>query len=332
MYIKKILKYPYKFIHEFFIYYKPFGFNVAINKVLSMCAEHIPSAYVKEYMYEKKHISILKYLYIKYNKQIDEISQEVSKMSSIKTSNYLIWQCWWQGEENLSGITQMCVNSVKQNSENTPIRFITLENFSNYVKLPSCIIKKYQQGYISLTELSDILRVNLLWKYGGIWIDATILLNDKIMKKIKDYDFFTCPEPSRNKMFVSNYKWNTSFMGGNANLPLFAFVSKMFEVYWKNEKLLIDYYLLDYLIALAYNKIPLIKSEIDSVPFNNIMKHELQPFLNLPYNNDIWKNLTQNTCIFKLSRKTPEPYIKTVGDKLTFYGFLCQKYSMEINS
>lgn len=326
MYIKKILKYPYKIVNEFFIYYKPFGFYVAINKVLSMCAEHISNNRIKEFIYEKKHISILKYLYIKYNKQIEEISQEVSKMSSVKTENYSIWQCWWQGEESLSGITKMCVNSVKHNSENTPIKFITLQNYSDYVELPSFIIKKYEQGYISLTELSDILRVNLLWKYGGIWIDATILLNDKIINKIKDYKFFTCTEPCRNKMFVSNYKWNTSFMGGNANLPLYAFVSRMFEVYWKNENQLIDYYLLDYLIALAYNKVPTIKSDIDSVSFNNLKKHELQSFLNLLFNNDIWENLTQKTCIFKLSRKVP--YITMVDDKLTFYGFLCQKYGI----
>lgn len=109
----------------------------------------------------------------------------------------------------------------------------------------------------------------MLKKYGGLWIDATVLLTDKIMDEIITRDFITCPEKNDDLYFVSKYKWNTSILGGKVNLPIFSFVANMFNDYWAKENKIIDYYLFDYLIALGYRNVPKIREEIDSHPFIN---------------------------------------------------------------
>ena len=328
MIMKKIFKAIYTIYYKFSYYIKPFGFYVALFQTIDFIVSYKPNNTIANYILTKKHKIILKYLEEHYKNEIENITNEIQYLeidSSCKDFN--IWQCWWQGKESLTGITKICTNSVYINSGGAPIKFITLDNYKEYVNLPDIIIQKYKNGIISLTEFSDILRANLLFENGGLWIDATILLNENIIEYIKTFNFFTCPEICKNKCFVSEYRWNTSFIGGKKKLPLFFFIKKMFDSYWAKENKLIDYYLIDYLIALAYKRIPSIRMSINHVPYNNTKKHELQPLLNTPYNEEIWKDLTNTTCVFKLSRKTKYPYKEyDSNNNLTFYGYLKRKY------
>lgn len=327
MAIRKILNQPRKMYLAFSTNYKPFGFCVAWYKMIDVLTARIPMTALGNYISQKKHKSILNYLEQHYNNEIQEIAKIVSELHSNANTPLRIWQCWWQGEQYLEGITKICTNSVKENAQNIPITIITFDNYRKYAEIPQIIIDKYEKGLVTLTELSDILRTNLLWKWGGLWIDATILVTDKIADDFTKSDFITCKEICHNNTFVSKYKWNTSFMGGKQGLPLYAFVSKMFEVYWQNENKLIDYYLLDYLIALGYKHVQSIKNEIDNVHPNNPHKHVLQSLLNKSFSSEKWKDLTTDTKVFKLSRKATIPY-KTFdenGNK-TFYGYITEKY------
>lgn len=320
----KIVKYPIRLLTVFFDKLRPFGLKVAIAQVLYLLSEHIDSDSIKQKIYRFKHAAVLGYLEKAFALQIKNNAEIASKGQALDVAPFRIWQCWWQGTDQLSGITKMCTNSVKINSNNLPIVFITLENYSDYVQLPKYIVKKREDKIISLTEFSDILRVNLLEKYGGLWIDATVLLTDKISDDMISRNFFTCPENCSDNMFVSEYRWNTSVMGGKANLSLFSFVANMFNEYWAKENKLIDYYLLDYFIALGYKFIPKIKNEIDALPRNNPNKHRLQDLLNRPYNEDEWRQITSNTRIFKLSRKVD--YNDSVSGKKTFYKVLLERF------
>lgn len=45
--------------------------------------------------------------------------------------------------------------------------------------MPEYIINKQKEGYIDITHFSDILRMMLLTKHGGIWMDSTLLIPSK---------------------------------------------------------------------------------------------------------------------------------------------------------
>lgn len=40
-------------------------------------------------------------------------------------------------------------------------------------------------------HFSDIVRENLLYKYGGIWMDATIYMTSPFPDTIYNYDYYT---------------------------------------------------------------------------------------------------------------------------------------------
>ena len=85
-----------------------------------------------------------------------------------------IWICWFQGIENAPELVKACYNSVLKNYKDKEIIVLTEENYEQYVDIPEYILKKWKKGYISFAHFSDILRIELLSKYGGLWLDSTI--------------------------------------------------------------------------------------------------------------------------------------------------------------
>ena len=88
-----------------------------------------------------------------------------------------IWCCWWQGEAQMPELVKMCHARLKQviPASKAELHLITLDNYRDYVQLPEHIIKKFENKIITMTTMSDVLRFALLEKYGGYWLDATVL-------------------------------------------------------------------------------------------------------------------------------------------------------------
>ena len=86
-----------------------------------------------------------------------------------------IWFCWLQGFDNAPEIVHACYNSIKRNIPDREIEVIDNENWQEFVELPDYIIKKWEKGRNPAALFSDLLRLELLIKYGGTWIDSTEL-------------------------------------------------------------------------------------------------------------------------------------------------------------
>lgn len=79
------------------------------------------------------------------------------------------------GREKMPDLIRICFESVKRNlpDQNVVLRLITLENCMDYVTFTETIIRKFNEGKITYSQLSDILRAELLFRYGGMWINAS---------------------------------------------------------------------------------------------------------------------------------------------------------------
>ena len=114
---------------------------------------------------EKDFIKPYKYL-SKYLYAIDNIPEN----NDNSECSMPIWQCWFQGEENMPNSIKLCLQSIKEFNPDREIILITEKNMNEYIKLPDFIIEKYKKGIISRTHFSDILRLYLLKEYGGVWV------------------------------------------------------------------------------------------------------------------------------------------------------------------
>lgn len=236
-----------------------------------------------------------------------------------------VWLCWWQGIENAPELVKKCIESVKRfvPDEKASVQIITMENVGQYITLPEWVIKHFEQGHISLTHLSDILRFGLLYRYGGVWLDATYYVTEDFFTELFEAEtFYTCKLPAAKwRSDITRGLWSGNFWYGKARNPFFRLMLNGFYEYWRTEDKLLSYFLIDDMIAAFYDEIPWVKELIDAVPVNNPQILDMQDVLNEKYSDAKWKRLTEQTKLFKLSYKK-EWTTKTIDEKSTIYNFI----------
>ena len=232
-----------------------------------------------------------------------------------------IWVCWWQGEEQMPPIVNACYHSLLVNSNGHPVNLITKNNFSNYISLPPHIFSKLESHSISLTHFSDILRFALLSEYGGLWVDSTVFLTGKIPSVIPF--FFTIHQECQDDNYVSDYRWTGYFIGGSKKNPLFTIIFSYYCNYWSKHNNIIDYYLMDYIIAAIMELSHNLCQMVDEVPMSNPDLQFLLSHMDCPFDNDTMTTICCQTNYHKLSWKGSHNTVDPKGH-ITYYGKLLE--------
>ncbi len=246
----------------------------------------------------KELYALSKDLIVKYQKRSAESNCEIA--------NY-IWVCWWQGIENMPTIVAECYERIKLFNPDKKVVLLTENNLDNYVLFPDYILSKYRSGRISKTHLSDILRVELLKKYGGIWIDATLFTTGPVPSQVYEFAVFSGRyKYDRHDLNVSKNRWTTYFwVSRKRENILFNFLSDFWKKYWYLYDTSMEYFLLDYAIELGYHYIPAIRHEIDNIPIDGCGENPwyLLRHLNDQYDEDCMSALIKANWMQKLSYK-----------------------------
>lgn len=102
----------------------------------------------------------------------------------------IIWQYWAQGfNGQLPEVVRVCLDSVDRNKGDYEVIRLSDETIDEYVNIPEYVWAKRGHGF-SVTAFSNVLRLALLYTYGGVWLDATVLLTDSLPDDYTHYDFF----------------------------------------------------------------------------------------------------------------------------------------------
>ena len=253
-----------------------------------------------------------------YRHIVDKYQQQDT--SPQDTSSSCVWSMWWQGEDNLPEVIQLCFGNIKRHCGSHPFIVITKDNYRDYVNLPEYIIRKVEAGTITLTHFSDIVRMYLLSHYGGMWIDATILVTKDIPEGVFSANYFTLKRETNPKLYISMNRWAGNLQAVKKDNNLCAFCLDMFLEYWKTHNMLIDYVMIDYVIALAYDDLPECRKMIDSVPTGNYAFDDLQPLLNSAWDSEKYADMMNDTQFFKLTYK--HTFMKSSHGHETFYGYI----------
>lgn len=276
---------------------------------------------------EKKHEFVLSYLRRELKDVIDEYKdyREVEPAENI-ADNRIIWTLWWQGEENAPPLVKACINSMKKNANGANVIVITKDNYENYVTIPSYIFDKHEKGYICNAVLSDIIRFHLLEKYGGLWLDATILVSSPISREYYGFIFYSQhTKPQEMTCWVQNNAYHIFVIGSQPHAKLVSFTKDMFLEYWKTHNTAVDYLCTDYFFYLAMQEFPEIKAEIDSLPYSSERLYDLVKVLNKPYDESYFLKLKEDCIFSKLDWH--KKYKTIIKGKETFYKVLLSSES-----
>lgn len=234
------------------------------------------------------------------------------------------WTCWWQGEAQAPEIVKACWNSQKNYlPAGVEHCIITEENYNRYIKLPEHILEKVHQGHISIAALSDMIRASLLYKFGGFWMDATLLIVKPMEKELLDYPIYTRNLPETQ--FCSNAMWAGWFLYAKPGNILFQFLSEAFFYYFLKYDKLLHYLTVDYIIAIACNQFPEVESQLRKVPYNNEKALELGKHLREIYKKETLDLYTKDSFVQKLSYKIGQAECK----EDTIYTYLVKHWNKQ---
>lgn len=268
---------------------------------------------VEPYLIERFQVSRFKF-------QASGLTHEHPKM---------IWWCWLQGLENAPGIVKACYNSLQrhlvqgfkvQGVQGYEIKVINNDNWKEYIELPDYIITKWQKGRIPAALFSDLLRLELLIKYGGTWIDSTVLctgFQDSCSKfqEHLDADLFLfqyTPPGTAAGISISNW-----FISAHSNNELLMVLRDMLFAYWKEYNCTLDYYIFHLYFAMVAKEYP---EKVAAMPYGSSQRSiALMHSMGKPFNKEKWDKLTETVCFHKLSCRVPD---QMKNDKSNYYNHI----------
>lgn len=316
-----------KTITEFFTMWRNYGFAYATYGLLWWLCFYVrtPMSYkVSSFATRKKTQWLDKYIEKHYADIINRYRN--NPPAPIPTDDSRIWVFWGQGETQMPPLIEACHRQLKHFNPN--VTLVTKENVGDYIDLSPVIINKAQNGLITWAHFSDIVRNTLLARHGGLWLDATVWVSGTIpMDKLATIPFFTANSPvaitPSSMCFWTSFEWNWSswcLWSNCKNKLLFSFVSDMLTNIAKREQCWPDYVIQDYLIYYACRTFPSVRDDMEqSQSLRSVYRNRLAEIMNQPFDEGIYKKLTESDFVFKLSFRTS--WVKeTSQGQQTFYG------------
>ena len=267
-----------------------------------------------------RYLEKYKYTIIPY--EIERVVNELQKEDSSSHSNK-VW-CYWAQGEDMPEIVKVCVSSQKRmfkKIDGWEYVFLTDENINQYISLPHEIMEKQRKGFITRTHFSDILRLALLERYGGIWIDSTVFLSTTREHALSIVDVISEPlffikAPITGMVVRNASNW---IIKADAHNAIIVAMYRMLIEYWKNERYVRDYFLFHICLRYIVDSDEYFRSQWDSIPYHDDSNcNYLRICMNEQYVDDKWRQIKDMTGIHKLNWK--EPYTTYIdGEKETFY-------------
>lgn len=209
-----------------------------------------------------------------------------------------VWVCWFQGMEQAPEIIKICQASLRRYLKEREIVVLTDENISQYVTFPEHIQRKYREGKIPQAQYSDLLRLELLTRYGGTWIDATVLCTGShYPQEILNADlFFFQYIREGNEDFHGISNW---FITASSNQKALLILKEMLYQYHKDYDCTVAYFIFHIFFMMIAKKLP---EEVKQMPrVSNKYCFALENHLGDGYDEAWMKTLTANCCFHKLN-------------------------------
>jgi len=247
-----------------------------------------------------------------------------------------IWFCWLQGLEAAPEVVKACYNSLVRHlgvagrgstgspiarNEGYEIIVIDGKNWREYVELPEYVVEKWLKGLIPAAHFSDLLRLELLIRYGGTWIDSTVLCtgvnNDNENANVNYLDtdlfMFQYTQPGSSEWGgIGNW-----FISACADNPVLTVLREMLLAYWKDYDCVLDYYIFHLFFSMLRDVFP---EEIGAMPYAYAPRSlALVHHWGEPFDKAKWQRLTERVCFHKLTYMKDKVPAKVEG---TYYEYI----------
>lgn len=207
--------------------------------------------------------------------------------------NKTIFQFWDSHNGKLPYVVKLSFTSVRKFAPDWNHIILNLHNIHNYLDLPGFLFDKLskEDNGFNLTFFSDIVRVALLQQYGGLWLDATVLIakNFKYFSPLPLFFSFYRDLKPKNFKDWENYNRNyfswtpfhevnllNSILWSTRYYPLWNFLYDSLINFWKENNYPPDYFMFQILFEIIKDKKP--EALIGWVRTEDLSPHLLQRY------------------------------------------------------
>ena len=242
--------------------------------------------------------------------KIDDGNYTFEKTRNL-SNKQTIFVFWYQNE--MPEIVKTCYASLQRHCKDCDIILITKDNLSNFIDVEDCIQQALNEQRLSLITFSDYVRLALLSKYNGLWLDATIYAEKDI-----DMSFFNntllLPKVDENtniysnswqcsRQFLASYKYIQSvYILESKNSKTIQYSKQLFVKYFNNFKYPVNYFLINDIVEYIVNHFDDCKQEWLDCPTNNVDAEQMMISCQNPIT--AAKYIKKSSCsLFKTSYK-----------------------------
>lgn len=159
-----------------------------------------------------------------------------------------VFTLWLQGEEQAPRLVRACLDSIRRNC-GAELVVLDGKTVFDWISLPDDIVRRWREGKIKAAHFSDICRVELLYRYGGIWTDATDYLDAPLPEWLWEADFFVYQGGDTLKGTYGGIQ--NCFIRGAKDAYLLKVWREAIYAYWAAEDAPIDYFIHQLLFCRA---------------------------------------------------------------------------------
>lgn len=242
---------------------------------------------------------------------------------------FIIWQYWGQGFENVPEVVRICLDSVERHKGNYKLIRLSDENLSEYIDFPEEIIRKRDR--FQRTAFSDLLRLALLTTYGGVWLDATTLLTGSLPTQYFDYGFFLFQrdenEPHKDyweNSYAYYWGWDEGFRVRVLNSVIYAQkgndtileLYNMMYSYWLNNKTYPYYFFFQILFDGLISRMP----DKNCPVISDCLPHYTMQIVTDDFPYMSFDEILKQTSIHKMTYKIPNVCVEKLKKLLRGIG------------
>ena len=222
--------------------------------------------------------------------------------------------------ENAPLLVKACYESQKRNLVGKKIELISYDTYGQFIELPDYIVKKHKQGKIPHPQFSDLIRLELLIKYGGTWIDSTVLCTgNNFPEKVLDSDLFLFQyRDAQTNKIVGFSNW---FITSCTNNRVLLVLREMLYQYWRDYDCVIDYYIFHLFFSMIISECQEEMSKM--LKNNNSVTLMLGKRITHKYD-DVWMKKLTSACAFHKLNYRIKPDNRNAEP--TFYDKIIETY------
>lgn len=159
-----------------------------------------------------------------------------------------VFSVWLQGEAAAPPLVRACLDSIRSRCG---VEFVLLDGNTlfDWIDLPEDIVRKWKEGRMKAAHFIDICRLELLYRYGGVWMDATDYLDAPLPDWLWEQDFFVYRSGNTLRGFYCGIQ-NCFIRAGKGSYLLKAWREAVLA-YWAREDSAVDYFLHQLLFMLC---------------------------------------------------------------------------------